>query len=121
VLRGKAAQFEYEFRFRHRDGHWVHVLSSGRVLERDDGGRPLRMAGVHVDVSVRRELEQALAAESELQQALTETSVSGIVAFDAEGRIVFANPEAGRSWGCPQCVDLAGSALRRSGLGDLHA
>ena len=107
VLRGKAAQFEYEFRFRHRDGHWVHVLSSGRVLERDDEGKPLRMAGVHVDVSVRRELEQALAAESEFQQALTETSVSGIVAFDAEGRIVFANPEAGRILGMP-LADLAG-------------
>jgi PAS domain S-box-containing protein len=102
VLHGTAGQFEYEFRFRHRDSHWVHVLSTGRVLERDAEGRPLRMAGVHVDVTARRELEQALAAESELQQALTETSVSGIVAFDAEGRIVFVNPEASRVLGMAQ-------------------
>jgi PAS domain S-box-containing protein len=107
VLSGSAEQFEYEFRFHHKDGHWVHVLSSGRVLERDADGRPLRMAGVHVDVTARRELEQALAAESELQQALTETSVSGIVAFDDEGRIVFANPEAGRVLGMAQ-NDLLG-------------
>jgi len=99
VLRGTAQQFEYEFRFRHKEGQWVHVLSTGRVLERDAAGRPLRMAGVHVDVTARRELEHALAAESELLQALTDTSVSGIVAFDAEGRIVFANPEAGRVLG----------------------
>lgn len=102
VLQGAAEQFEYEFRFRHRDGHWVHVLSTGQVVERDPEGRPLRMAGVHVDVSARRELEQALAAESELLQALTETSVSGILAFDETGRIVFANPEAGQVLGIPE-------------------
>ncbi len=106
VLNGTAEQFEYEFRFRHREGHWVHVLSSGRVLERDAGGAPLRMAGVHVDVSARRELEQALAAESELLHALTETSVSGILAFDTEGRIVFANNEAGEVLGMPQSALL---------------
>ena len=102
VLNGNVGQFEYEFRFRHREGNWVHVLSTGRVLERDGDGRPLRMTGVHVDVSARRQLEQALAAESELLQALTETSVSGILAFDADGRIVFANPEAGRVLAMPE-------------------
>ena len=76
--------------------------ATGQVVERDPEGRPLRMAGVHVDVSARRELEQALAAESELLQALTETSVSGILAFDETGRIVFANPEAGQVLGIPE-------------------
>ena len=106
VLDGTAEQFEYEFRFRHRDGHWVDVLSRGRVLDRDSAGRPLRMAGVHVDVSARRALEQALAAESELLQALTETSVSGIIAFDEAGHIVFANPEAGCVLGMPDAALL---------------
>jgi len=56
-FRGETAYYETEHRMRHRDGHWVWVLDRGRVMSRDDQGRPLRMVGTHLDISVRKEAE----------------------------------------------------------------
>lgn len=56
-FRGHTEYYETEHRMRHRDGHWVWVLDRGRVMSRDDQGRPLRMVGTHLDISVRKEAE----------------------------------------------------------------
>jgi diguanylate cyclase (GGDEF)-like protein/PAS domain S-box-containing protein len=46
-----------EFRLRHRDGHYVPVLSRGYVL-RDDAGRPVRISGVNTDLTERKQTEK---------------------------------------------------------------
>lgn len=85
---------EHEIRMRHKEGHWVWILSRGRVRQFDLAGKPVLIAGVHIDITARKELEFALLRERDTIAQLLETSVSGIVAFDAVGRIVFANREA---------------------------
>ena len=52
--------FECEFRMRHKDGHWIWLLDRGRVIERDDTGRAVRLIGTHTDISERRRTEQAV-------------------------------------------------------------
>jgi PAS domain S-box-containing protein len=59
-LRGDTADYAAEFRMRHEDGHWVWILAQGRVVERSNKGVPLRMAGTHMDISVRKQAESAL-------------------------------------------------------------
>ncbi|CAM4154361.1 diguanylate cyclase domain-containing protein [Roseateles saccharophilus] len=59
-LEGVDERYTAEVRVRHADGHWVWVLSSGRVFERDAGGRALRLAGTHMDISRRKADEQRL-------------------------------------------------------------
>jgi diguanylate cyclase (GGDEF)-like protein/PAS domain S-box-containing protein len=49
-----------EMRMRAKDGHWVWVLSRGKVVEHDERGRPVRMVGTHVDISARKAAEEAL-------------------------------------------------------------
>lgn len=49
--------YEHEFRMRHRDGTWVWVLARGKVFVRDEQGRPLRMYGIHSDITVRKQME----------------------------------------------------------------
>ncbi|WP_205518513.1 PAS domain S-box protein [Pseudotabrizicola algicola] len=61
VARGQADRFDMVFRLRHRAGHWVWVQSRGIVSKRSAEGHPLRMSGVHVDVSALKEAEQRLA------------------------------------------------------------
>jgi PAS domain S-box-containing protein len=50
-----------EYRFRHRDGHWVWVEACP-VLVRDEDGRPKEFIDVARDISGRKALEQALLA-----------------------------------------------------------
>ena len=49
--------FSVEFRLRHRDGHYVPVLSRGYVL-RDDSGKAVRIAGVNTDLTERKRTER---------------------------------------------------------------
>jgi PAS domain S-box-containing protein len=56
VAEGRQESFETEMRLRHKDGHWVHVLSRA-YMELSAEGRPLRLTGTHVDVSARIEAE----------------------------------------------------------------
>lgn len=86
--------FKEEIRMRHKEGHWVWVQSRGRAVEFLDDGTAAVMAGVHVDISQRRALQEELQTERDFLLQLTETSVSGILALSAKGEVLFANKEA---------------------------
>ena len=58
VISGKKDIYQTEHRLRHRDGHWVWVYDSGRVVERDENGTALAMTGTILDITERREAEQ---------------------------------------------------------------
>ncbi len=64
---------EAEYRLRHRDGHWVWILDRSQVLRRDAEGRPVFMAGIEIDISDRKQREDALLkAKADLEQALAD-------------------------------------------------
>lgn len=45
--------YECEVRMKHKDGHWVWILDRGKLIEWDEEGDPIRMAGTHVDITDR--------------------------------------------------------------------
>ncbi|MCI0330904.1 MAG: response regulator [candidate division Zixibacteria bacterium] len=53
--------FIAEYRFRHKDGHYVDVWDKGRVVQ-DGSGQVVRMVGSMVDVSEQKRVEKALRA-----------------------------------------------------------
>lgn len=57
-FRGETPYYEAEIRMRHKDGHWVRILDHGKLLIRDDHGKPLWVFGSHLDISKRWQLEQ---------------------------------------------------------------
>jgi PAS domain S-box-containing protein len=56
VARGQST-YEAEFRLRHKDGHYVDVLSRGFPVRRDPGGPVIRIVGTHFDLTERRKRE----------------------------------------------------------------
>lgn len=56
-LRGETPAYSTEYRLRSKSGAWRWVFDSGRVVERDARGAPLRATGVRLDISDRKELE----------------------------------------------------------------
>lgn len=80
-LSGELPNYQCEFRFRHRDGHWVWLFESGHIIERDANGKPLRMVGVQQDISERKAMEERLthlAMRDELTGALNRRSFMNI-------------------------------------------
>jgi PAS domain S-box-containing protein len=65
VLAGKTQHYEVEFRMRHKAGHWVDILSRGRLI-RDANGAPVRMVGTHVDITVRKKARHVLLVQRDL-------------------------------------------------------
>src|SRR5690606_31382328 len=51
---------QIEFRVRHRDGHYLSVLSRGKVVSRDRDGRPQRVVGTQSDITPLKQAEVAL-------------------------------------------------------------
>ena len=61
VIKGVIAEYHEEYRIRSATGQWVWVQSRGKVVERDERGRALRMTGTNADVTQRRkQAEEAL-------------------------------------------------------------
>ena len=59
-LRGVTDAYRAEYRLKHKAGHWVWVLGAGRVLDRGEQGEPLRVVGIHEDISPRKAMEESL-------------------------------------------------------------
>src|SRR3954469_21482999 len=55
-----AGTYEGEFRLRHRDGHYIHVLSRGLPVRAQPDGPVIRIVGTHLDITARRRTESAL-------------------------------------------------------------
>ena len=54
--------YECEMRLRHKRGHWIWVLSRGKLFSRNEDGRPRWMAGTYQDITERKQAEAALQA-----------------------------------------------------------
>ena len=63
---GRTERCNAELRLRHRDGHWVWVLLSGRLMRRTAEGHPEMMFGIAQDIGERKAAEQQLAASLDL-------------------------------------------------------
>jgi two-component system NtrC family sensor kinase len=83
-------EFEHEFRLRHRDGTWRTILAQATVL-RDPGGRPFRVVGTHVDVTERRQAEEALRESEERFRGAFSHGGVGMALVSPEGRFLQVN------------------------------
>ena len=59
LLPGARQAYSFEFRLRHRDGHYVPVLSRGFVL-RDAAGKAIRLSGTNTDLTERKRAERRI-------------------------------------------------------------
>lgn len=57
---GEAAYYEVEARMKHKSGKYVWVLDRGKVIKRDEDGKPLMMFGTHADITEKKCFEERL-------------------------------------------------------------
>lgn len=84
-------RFVDEYRLIAKDGRvvWVHE-ESAEVADQD--GRPVCRQGVWLEITERKEAEQALRRSEEKFRAFVETTREWIWAIDREGRHMYNNP-----------------------------
>jgi two-component system, cell cycle sensor histidine kinase and response regulator CckA len=71
-LAGKREAHEVEFRVRTKSGDTVWILSRGKVVVRDENGKPVRMTGTHTDITERKKAEEQIQKQASLMESLLE-------------------------------------------------
>ncbi len=101
-----AGEIDYnaEFRILWPDGS-IHYIEAHAIVQRDSHGHPLRMIGVNLDVSDRKQTEIALRfSEARLRAFMDNSPASTWVTNPANGRIEYANQNYHRTLAVPQTV-----------------
>jgi diguanylate cyclase (GGDEF)-like protein/PAS domain S-box-containing protein len=71
-----------EHRFRCKDGSYIWVLDRGMVVNRNVNGQPLRMIGMHTDITLRKQAETDLriaAAAFDSQEGMMVTDAHSVI------------------------------------------
>ncbi|TVQ17727.1 MAG: PAS domain S-box protein [Leptolyngbya sp. DLM2.Bin15] len=86
---GELTDYAVEFRQRTQSGEWKWILSLGEILERDEAGRPLRMLGIHTDITDRKQAEK----ERDRLIAILEASTDLVAMTDPDGQVLWSNAQ----------------------------
>ena len=77
--KNKTQYYSNVHRMRHKKGHWVYILDSGKIIERDKANNPLRMTGTHLDITHLKEVEHQLeASNKKLKQLSLQDGLTGL-------------------------------------------
>ncbi len=82
-----------EFPVRRKDGTSFPAYVTDATI-RDEHGRPVGLIGVSVDISARKQAEEALQASEQDYRELLEQAADAILIFDPDGRFLKVNAQA---------------------------
>jgi len=107
----KVDKYVVDLRIQHKAGHWVWVQESGKVVERDNKGRPLRMIGTHLDVGEQKLAYQAIEKTKQELQNFFDTANSFMCIASNEGFFEKVNKHFSDALGYTEEELLAGRYL----------
>ena len=99
IARGKA--FEVEFRIRPDSGETRWLISKGSA-QYDADGQPVRLSGINLDITERKQTELALQWESAKNLALLRNASDGIHILDTDGKLIEASDSFCAMFGYPR-------------------
>ena len=108
TLSGREPRFDVEIRVRAVGGGWRWMRVRGSVIERDAGGRALRVGGTNADITARKRAERALAENEARFRSLSELSSDLHFEMDAAFHLV--------TWSAPAWARGADTGLPRPAL-----
>ncbi len=85
------SQYQVTHRVKKHDGSYIWIVSRGSVTERDENGRAIRLMGIHHNITLRKQAEDALRESEEKLRGLYELSPIGIALTDIDGHYIEFN------------------------------
>jgi len=116
TLEGRGTTWRCEYRLRRGDGRWAFVLDRATIL-RDERGAAVRLAGLTIDLTERRTLEEELRAGRELLLSTLAGVEDAVWSQRPDGSVRYVSPATERIYGRPFPV---ASEIRRVWREALH-
>ncbi len=98
-IRNDVPAFGVEFRMLSHDGTWRWILRRGKVIIRNADGRALRMVGTHIDMTERKQAEEALRESEAIYRTLVENIPQKVFMKDTNSCYVSINEHLARDFG----------------------
>jgi len=93
-IEGKTKDYNAEFRMKTKSGRWKWILGRGNVVSLDSTGKALRFLGTHVDITLRKETEEALRESEEKFYSISSSAHDAIFFIDNDDNISYCNKAA---------------------------
>lgn len=110
-LAGRRSDYQLEFRQRTQSGQYIWILSAGKIVDRDEQGQPLRMLGIHTDITDRKRAEEQAQHRLDILEAARDI----IGSVNSTGQLIYLN-QAGRELLGIQ----SGEAISQTAIPDYH-
>jgi len=130
-------KFNIEFRMKRSDGSYSWIHSMGKVVERDDQNKVVRLIGTNQDITVKKNLEIELQRWVKLYQSFIKYSGEGIYLFELDqpmsldleaeeqirrfyhgGKIIISNDSFAKMYGYHHSSEIKGVDLFQLHGGD---
>ncbi|RPI53763.1 MAG: PAS domain S-box protein, partial [Acidobacteria bacterium] len=98
-FQGRRSEYETEHRVRTKSGQWIWILDRGKVFARNERGEPIRMLGTELDITARKQSEEALRLAEAKAAGILSISADGIISIDDQQRITLFNEGAEKIFG----------------------
>ena len=108
---GSSPIYKMEYRMLTKSGEWKWILSQAKVMEHDVSGNPVRMTGMHIDISDRKQAEFEIttakaALERQIQRALLLERITQDIRSSLQPEQMFqtAATQIGKAFNVNRCL-----------------
>lgn len=95
---GGGSSYTIEYRVRHRNGQYRYIWDRA-MIERNAQGRVVRVVGCTLDITSRKQVEEALLETNQTLEALIQACPLAVTVFCLDGKVKMWNPAAEQIFG----------------------
>jgi len=93
VLSGERENYSVECRMKHKDGHWIWVYDTGKVVSYSEDGNPLWMFGTHIDITDQKKYQDLLEEQNKELERFFSINLDLLCIATTTGYFVRVNKE----------------------------
>lgn len=90
-LQNKINEYRCEFRVKTKQGRYKWILGIGQIIEYNEKKEPVRVSGIHMDITERKEAERKVDNSNYFISSIVNNLQEGLIVYDLDYNVVLWN------------------------------